>query len=292
MKSLLHGMLLVGMALGLSTLPLRALASSAAAVARQAEASMLVTGTLVVAPDGSVRSYQLDHVAMLPTPVTDLIGKNVPQWRFEPVLLQGRPVAAKADMSLRIVARRSDDDRYALSIHGAHFGDRAHASGIRRDHMVAPVYPAVAIHAHVSGLVYLVLKVDAQGKVDDVAAEQVNLGVADASRSMERWRDMLARASIRAARQWTFKLDTENQRKARDGLLLRVPVNYALHAWGEPRGGQNRYGQWKVYIPGPRQPIPWFDHHSMLTDSADALPGGGVYPIDNDLHLKTPLGGA
>lgn len=68
--------------------------------------------------------------------------------------------------------------------------------------------------------------------------------------------------------------------------------NYALHTWGEPRGSQNAYGQWKVYIPGPRQPVPWFDHRRMLTDSVDALPGGGVYPIDDDLQLKTPLGGA
>ena len=158
--------------------------------------------------------------------------------------------------------------------------------------MVTPIYPAVAIHARVSGLVYLALKVNAQGKVCLLYTSPVSLGVADASRSMDRWRDMLARASIQAARLWTFKLSAEEQQKASHGLLVRVPVNYALHTWGEPRGSQNAYGQWKVYIPGPRQLVPWFDHRRMLTDSVDALPGGGVYPIDDDLQLKTPLSGA
>lgn len=270
-----------------------AVAANATAVARQAEASMVVTGSLVIEPDGRVRSYAIDHADKLPAPVNDLIGKNVPHWRFEPVLLNSRPVAAKAEMSVRVIANPTGDGHYALAIKGAHFGEKHPGMGIRREQMVQPGYPVAAVQHRVSGTVYLVLKLDPQGRVTDVAAEQVNLGVADDDRSMGRWRDMLARSSIRAARAWTFTLDPANQKKARDQLLVRVPVAYALHAWNSrPRRPSDAYGTWKVYIPGPRQLVPWIDQRTLVSESADALPGDGVYPVGNELHLTTPPGGA
>jgi hypothetical protein len=99
-----------------------ALAAGADAVRKQAQASMLVTGSIVVAPDGSVNSYAIDHVEKLPPVVVELLGKNVPTWKFEPVCVEGKPVLATAQMSLRIVARRSDDHHFSAGIVGAQFG--------------------------------------------------------------------------------------------------------------------------------------------------------------------------
>jgi len=44
------------------------------------------------------------------------------RWRFEPVLLDGKPVAAKAPMSMRVVASKRDDGNYNIGIRSAYFG--------------------------------------------------------------------------------------------------------------------------------------------------------------------------
>ena len=53
-----------------------ALAGGPREVRKQTEASMLVTGTIVIEPDGHVRSYQVDQPEKLPTAATGLIGQG------------------------------------------------------------------------------------------------------------------------------------------------------------------------------------------------------------------------
>ena len=98
------------------------LATAEEDVAKRAEASMLVTGSIVVAPDGSVQSYAVDHPEKLPSVVAGLVGKDLSRWRFAPVLLDGKPVAAKAPMSMRVVASKRDDGNYNIGIRSAYFG--------------------------------------------------------------------------------------------------------------------------------------------------------------------------
>ncbi|MFK2902808.1 hypothetical protein ISP17_02440 [Dyella ginsengisoli] len=176
-------------------------AEGAFAAAKRAEASMLVTGRIVVAPDGSVHGFTLDHADQLPAPVAHLIGSNVPRWRFQPVLKDGQPVMAQATMNLRVVATPQGGKDYTLAIRGVHFGSDGEAFGRERIKTVPPRYPPAAIRARVSGDVYLVLKIDPAGKVEDVMAEQVNLGIAGTDRQMKEMRSMLA--SRRSARRAT-----------------------------------------------------------------------------------------
>lgn len=265
-------------------------AEGAFAAAKRAEASMLVTGRIVVAPDGSVHGFTLDHADQLPAPVAHLIGSNVPRWRFQPVLKDGQPVMAQATMNLRVVATPQGGKDYTLAIRGVHFGSDGEAFGRERIKTVPPRYPPAAIRARVSGDVYLVLKIDPAGKVEDVMAEQVNLGIAGTDRQMKEMRSMLAKSAIGAARDWTFEPLAPGA--APVDRYVRAPVSYHLHKFGEPvRSG---VGQWHVYIPGPHEAVPWFDRTGMLTDSADALPDDGLYLYSarDALHLITPLGGA
>ena len=264
-------------------------AEGAFAAARRAEASMLVAGRIVVAPDGSVHDFTLDHADQLPAPVVHLIGSNVPRWRFQPVLKDGQPVMAQATMNLRVVATPQGGKDYTLAIRGVHFGSDGEAFGRERIKTVPPRYPPAAIRARVSGDVYLVLKIDPAGKVEDVMAEQVNLGIAGTDRQMREMRSMLAKSAISAARDWIFKPLVPGVAPA-DRYVL-APVSYHLREFGEPvRSG---VGQWHVYIPGPHEAVPWFDRAGMLTDSADALPDDGLYLYSarGALHLITPPGG-
>lgn len=258
-----------------------ALAAGPAAVRKRVEASMLVTGTIQVAPDGTVSGYTLDRAKDLPPVATDIIGKNVPRWTFQPVLRNGKPVAAKAKMTLRLLARPIGDGNFSVSVRSAYFGERD--TSLKRDMSERPRYPQAASHARVTGTVYLMLRIDRAGKAQDAIAEQVNLETIDSDNGLDHWRRMLANSSLEAARHWTF---APAQASDSDFRIVRVPVAYNLNTLGQ--APPDTYGKWQGYVPGPVEPAPWFDKDKMLSGGADALPGDGIYGKPS-LSLRTPL---
>jgi hypothetical protein len=263
-----------------------ALAAGPGAVRKRVQASMLLTGKIVVAPDGSVRSYAIDQQEKVPPAVMGLIKKSLPRWRFEPTLLNGDPVAAEAKMSFRVVAKPVDDDNFSISISGAQFGTRNPSESISYKKRVQPRYPMQAVEARASGTVYLAVRVGQQGQVLDVSAEQVNMTVLGNDTQLERWRKVLANAAMSAARRWTFNLPTSGKYIHADYWVAMVPVRFSM-----TRQVESGYGQWESYVPGPRQPIPWFDKDTMLSASPDAVPGDGLHQFGQGPQLTTPLGG-
>jgi TonB family protein len=267
-----------------------ALAAGPAAVRKRVQASMLLTGTIVVAPDGSVSSYAIDKPEKLPPMVTGLIAESIPKWKFEPTLLDGKPVAAKAKMSVRFVAKPLGDDKYSVGISGTEFGQNVPGESITYKNRVAPTYPPQAANSRISGTVYLLLRVGRQGQVQEAVAEQVNLVVVDSDEELERGRKMLANSALAAARKWTFNLPTSGAHMNDEYWVARVPIAYDLMS-GPLR--DDDYGKWQPYVPGPKQPVPWMDDQRLLSGSADALPDGGLQPLEKDgLRLITPPDGA
>ena len=270
-----------------------ALAAGPSEVRKQAQAGMLVTGLIEVTPEGKVKSFALDQQSKLPAPVVELLGENIPTWEFKPVVDDGKPVAAKAKMNLRIVAKRVDDQHSSISIEGAQFGENTNQSGetITRKTMEQPKYPPLEIASRVSGTVYLLLRVGRNGQVEDAAAEQVNLGVYASERDMERFRNDLADAALKAARQWTFNTPTVGKHINDDYWVARAPVafNIILRGASPPH---DEYGKWQSYIPGPRELVPWLDKSRLMSGSPDAAPSDGVYQVGQGLQLITPLAGA
>lgn len=266
-----------------------AFAASPDAVRKRAEISMLVTGSILVSPDGSVQSYTVDQPDKLPSVVVDVLGKNVPTWKFEPVTVDGKPVLAKARMSVRIVGKRVDDSHDAISIAGAQFGENNHATdeSISYKTREAPAYPRMAVESRVPGTVYLLLRVDRQGQVADAAVEQVNLGAYGNDIQMERFRRVLADATLKAAVHWTFTIPTTGKHADDKYWVVRVPVNFDLNPAGQS-SPRDAYGHWQVYVPGPRQLVPWVDN-KLIAGGADAMPAGGIHQLDQALHLTTPL---
>lgn len=107
----------------------------------QAEASMLLAGSITIDPQGAVQSYIVDKQASLSAPIRQLLSRNVSLWRFEPVIDHGHAAAAKAAMHLRIVATSTDKDHYALRIAGQWFGNAANTYGLTARNKVLPHYP-------------------------------------------------------------------------------------------------------------------------------------------------------
>lgn len=276
-----------------------ALAAGPGAVRKQAEASMLVTGDVLIQPDGTVSGWDLDQRDKLPAAVVGLVEKSASTWRFEPVMVDGVARKARARMSLRVVAERveGDDESYRITIQGSHFGGEAEDAGeqealastdrLYRIKMGPPRFPEAAFHAGATGTVYLVLRIDRSGAVTDVIAEQVNLRVAGSEAQMKQLRKMFGQSAVAAARKWTFRPPTTGEGADDAFYSVRVPVDYRFQ--GDKVAG---YGEWEAYIPGPRAEIPWREQAVDPNETPDALVAGGVYQDGDGLKLLTPLSGS
>ncbi|QWT21820.1 energy transducer TonB [Bacillus sp. NP157] len=274
--------------IGMAALAMTGLAVAAGpgAARKRAEASMLVTGDITVAPDGSVSGYTLDRQEKLPADVVGLVSKATAKWKFQPTLRDGHAVAAKAHMSLRLVARREapDSTTYTMRISGASFGDEgAGGEEISYATRTPPAYPTNAIAQGIEGTVYLLVKVGRDGKVADVDAQQVNLGVVGSDTQMNVWRNVLANPAIRVAKTWTFTVPTRGDHASDPYYYAVVPITYHLNRNARP---DDAYGTWQAYVPGPKQEIPWAKETG---DSADAVPDDGLFLVNSGLKLATPL---
>lgn len=277
-----------------------ALADGQYAVSKRVQASMLVTGTIEVAPDGSVAKYTLDHTEKLPPAVTGLLAKALPVWKFEPVNLDGKPVNAKAPMGLRVVAKPVGKGNYSITVASSWFGNFNDASNEKNTsaeaftykHREQVPYPVEAAHANVSGTVYVLMKVGQDGKVIDAMAEQVDLRIVASDSQLAVWRRMLAHAAVQALRQDTFNVPTLGKDAGRPYWRARIPVDFVMDgAQSLVATRKPIYGQWRSYVPGPVQEPVWAEKHEPA-GSADALPEDGSLLANTSLHLLTPLGGS
>lgn len=258
-------------------------AKAGESVRDQVESSMVLTGTIDVAPDGRVSGYRIDRAADVPAGVLGVLARFVPGWRFEPEQADGGPVAKRAYMSVRVVAKRQDEDNFAVSIRDARFSEQAPGERESGNDISPPRYPRVAVRAGVSGTVYLVIRADREGRVQDAFAEQVDLRVIGSEHALARWRKLMAEAALDAARSWVFTPRIWKDAEA-DSWVARVPVDFTLGARSE-----DLYGQWRAYVPGPWQPPPWVG--VRLAGGPGALPATGVFPLGSELQLLTPVGG-
>ncbi len=261
--------------------------NSPGAVRKQAEASMLVTGKIVIGTDGIVQSHELDSNAQLPAALAEFIGKSLAEWRFEPIKVDGSVVRARVPMSLRLVAKRAEDGSFSVRIVSTHFGSEKALTAtdtVQSASLPPPQYPYGALMAGGKGTVYLVVQIGRDGKVMNVDAEQVNLRVAGSASQMTQLRKLLADAAIRAARKWTFIAPTTGEEADKGSWLARVPVSYLFN--GEKAA---KPGEWEAYIPGPRNVnMSWAQEQLRFAGSPDALPGDGLFPLQEGAKLLNP----
>jgi len=262
-------------------------------VRKQVESSLLVTGEVDIEPNGSVSKIAIDHEEKLPEGVRTFVREAGLHWRFEPVLRDGKPIQARAPMSVRVVAKKVEGDQYRITLSGASFERRDDDSPERVGmvKMDPPAYPERAWRTNAAGSVYLVVKVGRDGKVQDVVAEQVNLRVLASEGEMRLLRNVFAKSALAAAKAWQFRIPTQGDTVDAPFWNVRVPVSYAMG--GQPMEGRaDDYGKWISYVPGPRTLVPWAQD-DRAGFSPDALIDGGVYMADSNApRLLTPLQGS
>lgn len=286
----------LGMALAFLLLATQAHAGAGKEIAeaRQSiESTMLVTGMIDIREDGSVAGHELDQPDKLPPVVVDLVEQTVSGFRFEPNVRDGKAAHARSRMGVRVVAKKVDDDHMSLRISNASFWNNENEMGAKHvskkieRRFVPPKYPSQAVNAGFSGTVYLAIKVNAQGGVDEVVPQQVNLKFVGSQREMEWARKLLADASVKAVRKWHFKPPTSEDMAGRDYIVLSLPIAFNLRSQRQP-GNSAPYGQWEAYVPGPIQRPDWM--YGDLEQKPDAMIANIQYQAGRGPKLLTPLG--
>lgn len=265
-----------------------AMAAGPAAVRKTIEASMLVTGSILVGPGGQVEEFAIDQPEEIERGVLNLVKSNIGQWTFESPLLDGAPVAMRNKMSMRVIGNKLENGDFAFRLGGVSFSPFKVEEGteVSSTRLTPPRYPAGAARAGAGATVYLAIKVGKDGKVQDVAAEQVNLQYLANESVMAQARKVFTDASIKAAEQWKFTPPAKGEDVDEPYWTVRVPVDYVI---GGRKAG---YGEWEAYVPGPRQPIPWEGLRDMPSFSPDTMVAdGSVYQTGKGLRLLTPLQG-
>jgi len=277
-----------------------ALAAGPDAVRKRVQASMLVRGSITVAPDGSVAGYVIDQPEKLPLQVRELIGKSIPRWRFDALEVAGKPATMKSDMSFRVVAKPIDKSDYSIGIAGATFTpeknttDKVVTDSPTYKNNPPPPYPQDAYEAGATATVYVLAQIDRQGRVENDLAQQVDLGFVDSDFAMRGWRRMFALAASRAVKHWTFNMPTTGRDAMRTYWYGRIPIVFQI-----PGEHSVTYGHWSAYVPGPVETAAWLtqlphlqSNDRLLVGNIDATPPGGSFSLDgNGLHLISKLDG-
>lgn len=256
----------------------------------KAEMSMLVSGSIDMRPDGSVERYAIDHADALSPAITQMIGTQVSQWRFEPVLVDGKPVAARTNMSLRIVAKPVDQQNFDVRIRSASFSggnkDPDTRISVAKRTTLKPMIEALMSADTDAAELYLALKIGRDGKVLDAIVEQVNLYTLGSESQMAIARKILGRSAAQTVRQWTF---TVPAREPEDGPYWSgtLPITFQLGDGSSPDLQEDE--GWRMYIPGPCTPIPWRNSNKGGRCDSDALPEGEFTLDDSGSKLLTPL---
>ncbi len=264
-------------------------ARGVAEIRKQTENSMVAKGSIEITPEGSVSSITFEREEKLPSTIVAFMRDSVMKWRFEPVLVDGVARHARSPINIRVVARSMSGDNYEISIRDASFDryDPEDRSSVQIVAHKPPRYPMSAVMSGVGGEVFTAVKVGRDGRVVDVETEQVNLYVAAGESQMKQWRSVLAKASEQAIRTWTFRPPVEGSNVDARYWVVIVPISYRVTKDIKRKDpGTDEYGQWRAYIPGPRQIASWRDQKARVSDT---LADGGVYMEGAGPKLLTQL---
>lgn len=246
--------------------------------ARADDLRMDVSGEIGVDGQGKVFDYVIKTIV---TPeVKQLIDRSVRSWQFEPVVHDGKPGYAKANMTLTLLAKKVDAG-YQLQVERVRFtGNRGTVS------MPPPQYPMESARAGVMGSVLVAVRIDAEGKVLDVAAIQTSLPYRNLSqKKIEMAGKPLEKASIAAAKNWRFEPANLEWGDAAETTLI-IPVDF----WLGDASGPKRNG-WHVEPNSVVRPIPWLAADKQQFD-ADGLKQGESLALDSPVKLKTEVLGS
>lgn len=232
-------------------------------------------GELAIDAEGRVVDVKLDH-QQLGANVMDSFEQQMMAWRFEPILVDGKPTQAYASVSLALfLVRDPGAQGVRIGFKEVTFRDAtdegAAAEAARR--MRPPRYPTRQAENDVGARVKLFLQLDDEGRVVRSAAEEVFLlggGVED--RLVDRHVEAFRKAAMAGAAGWVIP-------DAQGGRVV-VPVVFT------PPGARGRWVRTRV---APVQAPAWVAEE-RAKDGVDELGSGGLRSSER-WKLVTPIDG-
>jgi hypothetical protein len=188
------------------------------------------SGELALDAEGRVVSVKLDHKD-LGAELMSGFERQIREWRFEPVLEDGKAVSTRASVQLDMRVRKTSTDAPAtLTIRNVYFGElptgdgaglseaEARASGV---HLPRPPYPWAPMKEGVGGQVWLLVRVGADGGVTEAAIHAAELRTVTLTpRRQKHHMRAFALAAQNAAKDWKLH--------GYENLIVMVPVKFAL----------------------------------------------------------------
>lgn len=236
--------------------------------------SIDVTGEVVIAHDGSVQTVELEP--SIAPEVAEFVRSDVSRWRFEPVMRDGSPIAAKTGMQLFLSVTPADDG-FRLRIDKVWFVNK-------RAKPLLYVIPSLPVAVNTGNQIELLaaMRVNSQGEVTDVALLSATLD----GRQDNRLRKALAKEIPTALKRSKFRPADEAAGELGDDTFY-LPIDYFL---GSSRRGVVRSGIAERFAGAIA--VPWLaeDQQPKVLD----LPNGNGEPVGVASHIRllTPPPGA
>ena len=273
--------------------PLAAVAADG--VASERLITMRLEGRLTVDAEGHVQEYHIR--SKMPAPVKALLDKAIPNWRFEPVLVEGKPVLAESPMRI-LVAGLEDGDKVRLRIDNVLFRANtreefaaemaewaANDVDIVPAKLPPPSYPHKLEDAGAEGIVLLALRLTADGRVAESWVMQSSLlNASGRSIDLERNRARFERSALAAAEAWRFKVKAKDDAALTPkAMTVSVPVEFTFRNVKE---GSSFAGTWRREFRGPNRPVPWLAGDDGETIGVSDLGNGEMLTGTPRLRLR------
>lgn len=256
-----------------------------------------VDSMIEIGPDGRVVRYE--PVTQLKDPLATRVRAIAEGFRFEPVLVDGKPVIARTRMRLHLVAEPVGEGGLQVKVEHVGFPEGegqdgklpvagSFARGIARR---APVkYPAEALYMGLSGRVMVALRFGADGKVlDAVPRESALYSVKGRGPVLGKALAILEQAAVQSVRRWTVDVQVpEGASPTAEDLTASVNIEFLLEQHPAPRPGL-----WLHESRSRERPLPWLDPMiaGNLPDMADVDDGVHFGTAPTRFRLLTPLAG-
>lgn len=291
MRSFTTALFMAALAIG----PAGALASPAALDLKDPVYATRVDSTIEIGPDGRLVGYE--PITQLKEPLASRVRTMATSLRFEPVLVDGKPVIARTRMRLHLVAEPMDDGNLRVSVEDVGFpsegetyvpSDDAMIRGVK--HRKALQYPSSAMRAYASGRVLVAMRMTPDGRVAEAIPRESALFHANGSRATQAAAlAAMERAAVEGVRAWRFDVRVpEGAQPAPGDLTGLIAVQYTM---GE--GPMPGPGQWVKEMRTSERVLPWLDSilSAALPDIADVGDAGHFGAAAQRFKLLTPVEG-
>lgn len=265
--------------------------------------TMRIDGELTFDTQGVVTSHKVLTESLKPAMV-DLAEQEMARMRFNPVVIDGRPVNARTFVRMTVVARERADGGFEVAIENARFFDGSfNADGtpniktrtdvskeISRDSWSVakrrrmPYYPTGLMRAGVDGAVAIRLLMRPDGTVENAFVTQSALfNIKGRDTTLDKARGLFERTALDAIRTWTFnppeKPGAADDPEWRSGDIM---VQFTVRD-----GPMNKPGVWRLEQRGARRVAEWEARRDqrLLVGVSDMAGDEGVMSVDPRIRL-------